>query len=121
MLTESELQYYNYIFQAYSGVGEVVELGPWLGLSTKLIIDSLNRNPNFRNKTLHVNEAWWQIFHESFIPDRTLIIMQDWQNHKSVPEVFWENTKTFTDSKEKHLDLIHEVVDAGIATFVYRN
>ncbi|MCH2190423.1 MAG: hypothetical protein MK188_05845 [Gammaproteobacteria bacterium] len=204
MLTKSEKQYYEYISQTYSGIGEVVELGPWLGASTKILLNGLAKNRSFDNKKLHVyddfvwrdswmekwlqgtdikppgnyesflpifeeihrqelsklnitkakiadydgnesleqiewigtpieimivdcgrqlhvNEAWWQIFNSSFIPDRTLIVMQDWQNHKAVPEIYWENTKIFTDSKEGRLDLIHEVHNAGIATFIYRN
>ncbi|MFN9693095.1 MAG: hypothetical protein ACK52U_12620 [Synechococcaceae cyanobacterium] len=71
-------------------------------------------------RSLAVNEGWWNIFKDSFIPGKTLIIMQDWQNHKRVPEVFWENTKIFTDSKEGELDLVHEIRDGAIATFLYR-
>ena len=203
MLTDSEKKYYCYIGAYYSGWGEIVELGPWLGLSTFYVCSSLLKNTHFINRKLHVfddftwrsswmdkwlvgtgivspgnhasfqqifesqlgdlmnniiverrkicdydgnehlptlewhggviemlvvdcgrslavNEAWWAIFSPSFVPDKTLIIMQDWQNHKRVPEVFWENTKIFTDSKGQQLDLIHEVKDAGIATFLFR-
>jgi hypothetical protein len=203
MLTESEKKYYCYIAAFYSGWGEIVELGPWLGLSTFYVASSLLANSHFNNRKLYVfddftwrtswmdkwlvgtniippgnhasfqqifesqlgdlmkdiivqrrkicdydgnenlptlewhggpievlvvdcgrslavNEAWWTIFSSSFVPDKTLIIMQDWQNHKRVPEVFWENTKIFTDSKGQQLDLIHEVKNAGIATFLYR-
>lgn len=203
MLTEAEKHYYGYIANFYSGAGAVVELGPWLGLSTFHIVSSLHKNPNFSNKPLYVyddftwrsswmdkwlantdiqplanhasfqrlfsrqlgaltndlvvrrqkicdydgnedlpclqwndgpiemlivdcgrflavNEAWWDVFVSSFIPNRTLIIMQDWQNHKQVPEFFWENTKIFTDSKMDQLEMIHEVNFAGIATFLYR-
>lgn len=204
MLTDSERRYYGYITGFYSGLGDVVELGPWLGLSTHYIISSLLKNPHFATRKLHViddftwraswmnkwlvgtsipaldnhasfqhlfesqlsdlldnlivtrqkicdydgnealpllewkggpiellivdcgrtlavNEAWWQVFASSFIPNRTLIVMQDWQNHKRVPEIFWENTKIFTDSKEQQLELVHEVKNAGIATFLYRD
>jgi hypothetical protein len=203
MLTESEKKYYCYIAAFYSGWGEIVELGPWLGLSTFYVASSLLANSHFNNRKLYVfddftwraswmnkwlvgtdilapgnhasfqqifesqlgdlmkdiivqrrkicdydgnedlptlewhggpievlvvdcgrslavNEAWWTIFSSSFVPNKTLIIMQDWQNHKRVPELFWENTKIFTDSKGQQLDLIHEVKNAGIATFLFR-
>lgn len=68
----------------------------------------------------HINEAWYRVLSPLFIPDRTLIIMQDWQNHKRVPEVHRENTNLFPDRKGKALDLIHEVNHAGITTFQYR-
>lgn len=71
-------------------------------------------------RTLEVNEAWYSACESSFIPDRTLIVMQDWQQHKSVPEKPWENTKIFTDRKYDALEMIHEVRHAAIATFVYR-
>jgi len=203
MLTTSEKQYYLYITQFYQGVGSVVELGPWLGLSTHYIVEGLRKNPHFSNRkmsvfddfvwraswmqkwlegtaisapanyesfqplftqqtqaiaeyvdvkrkkitdydgnqalpkiawpqtekieliiidcgrSLAVNEGWWDIFSPSFIAHKTLIVMQDWQNHKCVPEVFWENTKIFTDSKQSQIELIHEVSDAGIATFLF--
>lgn len=71
-------------------------------------------------RSLAVNDAWWTIYSSRFVPDKTLIIMQDWQNHKRVSEVYLENTKIFTHSKGQQLDLIHEVKNAGIATFLYR-
>lgn len=203
MLTEAEKQYYLYISSFFSGAGAVVELGPWLGLSTHYIVKGLLENrffagrhmyvyddftwrsswmdkwversdlPKIENhgsfmdlflrlsadireyirverrrisdydgnekvqeltwengpvemlivdcgRSLSVNESWYEIFQLHFIKNRSLIIMQDWQNHKRVPEAFWENTKIFTDSKGIALDLIHEVPNAGIATFLYR-
>lgn len=203
MLTTAEKAYYVHICKFYSNVGEVVELGSWLGLSTHYLLEGLAKNPHFGGRRLHVyddfiwrsgwmdkwlegtgiappahhasflpifekllaphrqklnvtqgklcdydgneglpairwqggpielmivdcgrslvvNEAWWNAFLHGFIPNRTLIVMQDWQNFKRVPELFWENTKIFTDSKGDQLDLIHEVRNAGIATFIYR-
>ena len=204
MLTFAEKQYYLYIGKFYSGRGEIVEIGSWLGSSTFYIVDGLLSNPYFRGRkvnvyddftwrsswmdkwmndsnlqlpsnhesfetlfhyftkdinpyinvsrrklceydgnalvddfewsglpielcfidcgrTLEVNEAWYKKLSPYFISDRTLIVMQDWQNYKRVPEIFWENTKIFTDSKGSALDLVHEVRNSGIATFLYRN
>jgi hypothetical protein len=71
-------------------------------------------------RSLERNLAWWEVLSPHFLADRTLVVMQDWQNHKAVPEVFWENTKLFTDRLADALDLIHEVRDSGTATFVFR-
>lgn len=38
MISEEECRYYCYIGKFYSGKGEVVELGPWLGRSTFYIL-----------------------------------------------------------------------------------
>ena len=203
MLPDAEKRYYGYITSFYSGLGAVVELGPWFGLSTHYLVKGLLQNPNAKGRKMHVyddftwrsawmnkwlagteipapenhasfqelffeqvsdildhiivarrklsdydgnetlptiewtgdpieliivdcgrtlavNEAWWAIFSGSFIKNRTIIVMEDWQTCKSVPERFWENTKLFTDSKLPQLDLIHELRAAGIATFLYR-
>lgn len=206
MLTPSERSYYGYVTQFYNGSGAIVELGPWLGLSTTLVVGGLEQNPHFRDDTdakihvfdnfvwvsewmnpflrdselttpadgdsfehlfdrvtqpvadrvaakrraivsdldhpeievlawdggpiqmiivdcgrwLDVNNGWWSLLSPHFIQDETLIVMQDWQQYKTVPQPFWEQTKIFTDSKLGALDLVHELRDAGLATFVYR-
>ncbi len=96
----------------YDG-NESLPLIEWNGGPIELIVVDCGR-------TLSVNEGWWNVFNSSFVKDKTLIIMQDWQNHKWVPELFWENTKIFTDSKLNEIESIHEVRNAGIATFLYR-
>ena len=54
MLTPAERQYYPYVSRFYSGAGEVVELGPWLGLSTFCLLRGLCANPFFGGRKLHV-------------------------------------------------------------------
>lgn len=201
MITDEERRYYAYLPRFYSGKGEVVELGPWLGCSTSFIVSGLRGNPRFAGRKLHVfddfvwrsrwmnhfvrpeerlenhgdfrplfekyaadlsdslevqkrriltydgnaeipqlawnggpiemmfvdcgrlfhtNEAWYRIFSPSFIPDVTLIAMQDWRLQFEVP-VYWENqTKNFTDSKGPALELVHELKNGTTATFLYR-
>ena len=54
MITLAECKYYSYIGRFYSGKGEVVELGSWVGRSTFYILQGLIPNPNFTGKKLHV-------------------------------------------------------------------
>lgn len=54
MISDEEAQYYEWIGQTYLGRGEVIELGPWLGKSTRHIIRGLRSNPKFSDKQLHV-------------------------------------------------------------------
>jgi len=205
MLTLDEMRYYHYITRFYTGVGAVVEIGPWIGSSTYNIVDGLLNNPAFTDekrlyvyddfiwrsswmdkwligtdiqepgnydsflplfhrmtakfaehiearamklqdsrgnnsvpwfawehglvelcfidcgRALEMNETWYKELRPYFIPDRTIIVMQDWQNFKNVPESFSENTKIFTDSKGSQLDQIHELRNSGTATFIYRD
>ena len=201
MISRETCQYYSYIGQFYSGKGEVVELGPWLGRSTFYILQGLISNPNFSDKKLHVyddfvwrtfymddkvseeerldnfqdfmhmfekytvafkdhikaekrkvttypenedvpqlvwsgdpvefiyvdcgrtyevNEAWYKIFSGSFIPDTTLIIMEDWRTYRDVPVKWYNQTVQFTESRGSALELIHELKGGGVATFLFR-
>jgi hypothetical protein len=54
MITNEEIQYYKYLGKFYTGAGEVIELGPWLGKSTLHIVKGLLENPNFAGRKLHV-------------------------------------------------------------------
>ncbi len=201
MITTEESQYYTYVGRFFSGMGEAVELGPWLGRSTHYILDGLKPNSHFAGRRLHVfddfiwrpswmneyvseperlgnhqdfrplfdkytadiasdlhvervkitdydgneslpvltwpdkpieilyvdcgrtvaaNEGWYAVLQKCFVPNRTLIVMQDWRMHREIPSKFFNQTKQFTDSKGAQLDLIHEVNDGGVATFLYR-
>lgn len=214
MISEEEKKYYKWFGQLYTGGGEIVELGPWLGCSTFYILEGLRQNVHFKGKKLHVyddfvwrsgwmdqsylgndgpqdhedfkylfdkftesmkdfivvnrrrlstgeleedwgeianpydkiidipplrwqnnpietlfvdvgrtidvNEAWWRVFFPYFIPNKTLIIMQDWQTHKELPVKWYNQTKTFTDGKHQWLEIIHELSHGGIATFLFK-
>jgi hypothetical protein len=200
MITDEEAQYYNYISDFYTGQGNVIELGPWLGKSTYYIAKALLRNPNYEGRTLKVyddfvwrpdwmndyvpederlkggedfqflfekytsdvsshvdvkkrkfvtydgndnveqlkwdgdpieimyidcgrtieaNEAWYSIFSNSFIPGKTLLIMQDWRLHRQLPVQWYNQTKIFTDSKMAQLEMIHELLHGDIAPFIW--
>jgi hypothetical protein len=206
MITEEEKRYYVYLGAFYSGAGHVLELGPWLGLSTFYILQGLKQGTNAEKLQLHIvddftwrsewmdpyvdrfglapslkpkhhesflplfehfsapiidrlvihtqristsaenahlpemswkegpieicyvdcgrtidaNEGWYRVLRPWFIPGRTLIVMQDWQLHKEIPIKWYNQIKQFTDSKGDDLDLIHELCDGGVATFMYR-
>lgn len=71
-------------------------------------------------RTCEQNDAWWSILRDSFIPNRTLVILQDWQTHKEVPVKWYNQMKQFTDSKSTDLELVHELRFGTAATFLYR-
>lgn len=201
MLSDEECQYYSYIGRFFSGHGEVVELGPWLGRSTLFIVEGLKDNPNFKGKKLHVfddfiwrsawmerryrypdcpanhasfmhlferftepvrdrlevkrtrfidydgnedvpllawhrrpielcyvdcgrtfsaNEAWFSRLSPFFIPNCTLIVLQDWGTYKEIPRKWFNQIKQFVESKGERLELVHELAQGSIATFLYR-
>ena len=46
--------------------------------------------------------------------------MQDWQASKTVPQQTWVSIGQFTDNHSTSLELIHELRDDGVATFLFR-
>jgi hypothetical protein len=200
MITGEEVCYYNYIPNFYTGWGEIIELGPWLGHSTMHLAKTFSKNPSFSGKKIHVfddfvwrskwmnglyhgsdqpnnyedfrfiferfvaevkdhleihqgkfvnydgneklpminwedkpiemiivdcgrtieaNSAWFNIFSKNFVANKTIIVMQDWRLHRERPRKFFNQTLYFTN-RYPHLELLHEVGDGGIATFIYR-
>jgi len=69
---------------------------------------------------IEVNDGWYKVFVNHFIPNRTLIVMQDWGMCRRVPAEWSQQTKTFTDSKGSSLELVHELAEGTIATFLFR-
>ncbi len=201
MITEEEARYFYYLAGFHSGLGEVVELGPWLGRSTSFIGHGLRANPRFSGqhlwvfddfiwrpewmnrhhpeaeqpdrhasfrhlfefhtaefkdilrvdqrrftdydgneqvplfqwrgapvellfvdcgRTLAANDAWYDALLPFFIPGRTLIVLQDWGTHKEVPRRSYNQIGEFVRRKGRTLDLVHELRDGSIATFLFR-
>lgn len=85
----------------------------WCGEQIELMVVDCGR-------TIHANEAWFDLFSPYFIPDRTLVVMQDWRLHRERPRKPYNQTWHFVAS-HPCLELVHEVIDGGIATFLYRN
>jgi hypothetical protein len=70
-------------------------------------------------RTIKANQGWYDIFSGSFIPDKTLIVMQDWRVHRERPRLAFNQTLEFTLMNPR-MELVHEISDGGIATFLYR-
>jgi hypothetical protein len=62
MLAEEERQYYEYVGRFYEGRGAVLELGAWLGCSTRHLVHGLRANPPFAGRRVHVFDAF--VWHE---------------------------------------------------------
>jgi hypothetical protein len=56
MITDEEARYYQYIGAQFTGAGDAVELGPWLGRSTQFIVEGLSRSAAFAGRKLHVSD-----------------------------------------------------------------
>jgi hypothetical protein len=84
----------------------------WCGKAIELLVVDCGR-------TVKANQAWFDLLSPFFIPNRTLIVMQDWRLHRERPRKPYNQTWHFTESNPR-LELVHEIVDGGIATFLFR-
>jgi hypothetical protein len=84
----------------------------WCGKPVELLVADCGR-------TVKANQSWYDVFSPSFIPDRTLVVMQDWRLHRERPRKAYNQTQLFTAMLPK-LELVHETSDGGIGTFLYR-
>jgi hypothetical protein len=71
MISDEEAQYYDYIGTLYEGSGEAIELGSWLGKSTRHIPRGLRKNPNSASKKLHVFDdfIWRTSWMDQHVPE----------------------------------------------------
>lgn len=94
MVTPEERQYYDYLSSFYSGVGEVVELGPWLGLSTLAIVHGLIRNPFFAGRKLHVFDdfVWRSSWMDKWLDGTDSAILRP-PNHGDFLSLFERHTR----------------------------
>jgi len=70
-------------------------------------------------RTITANDAWYKYLRRAFIPGRTLLMMQDWRTHRERPRKWFNQTLLFTESKGNELELLHEVRDGGLASFLF--
>ena len=76
MLSIQERQYiHNYAQNQYSGLGEIVDLGCWLGGSSVALVTGLQENPNLelRQKIIHAYDLFvWESWMDPFVVDTPL-------------------------------------------------
>ncbi|ABQ27328.1 hypothetical protein [Geotalea uraniireducens] len=95
----------------YDG-NEAIPLLTWNGSPIEILYVDCGR-------TFDANQAWYEQFCHSFIPGKTLIILQDWGRHREVPVQWFNQIKQFIDSKAEELQLVHELRYGDIATFLF--
>jgi hypothetical protein len=98
MVTLEERQYYDYLGSFYSGRGEVVELGPWLGLSTLAIWGGLHSNPHFARRKLHVFDdfVWRSSWMDKWLTEKHPVPQRP-RHHDSFLPLFDHYTQAIRD------------------------
>jgi hypothetical protein len=61
MLDEDTMRYYSWLGSGYTGAGEVVELGCWMGRATICLAETLSKNPHFAGRAIQVFDSFrWE-------------------------------------------------------------
>jgi hypothetical protein len=58
MIIDEEARYYEYLGTLYEGRGAAIELGPWLGKSTRHIVRGLRKTPRFKRLYVFDDFIW---------------------------------------------------------------
>ena len=71
MISDEEKRYLHWIGKNWQGLGEIVEVGCWLGGSTTHLLMGLKENPAFNNKKLWVYDNFvWEDFYDKDLAKR---------------------------------------------------
>jgi hypothetical protein len=107
----NDLDVHQSRFAVYDGNDAVLPL-QWVKGDIEIIFVDCGR-------TIEANDGWYKSLSPHFIPGVTLVVLQDWRLHRELPRKWYNQIDIFTESKGDQLELIHEVNDGGIATFLY--
>lgn len=121
MISEEEKKYYTWLGQFYTGEGDIVELGPWLGCSTFYILEGLRQTPHFKGKKLHVYDDFvWRSgwMDQSYLGNDG---PQDHEDFKYLFDKFTESVKDFIVVNRRRLSTGELEEDYGNVINPYDN
>ena len=67
MITDEEARYYEYLGTLYEGRGAAIELGPWLGKSTRHIVRGLRKTPRFKRLYVFDDFIWRSSWMDQYV------------------------------------------------------
>jgi hypothetical protein len=107
MLSKEDAQYISYISQKIPANSHVLELGPWLGMSTNLVLRNANK---IASMTIVDDFIWRSIWMQRYLPSSNLLNGESFLNlfceiNKSViDELSLQEAKIQEFSDNQHLD-----------------
>jgi hypothetical protein len=102
MLCPETMGYYKWLARTFSGVGDIVELGCWMGCSTCCLAEGLLQNPDARSRKIHVFDSFvWLDWMKNFTEDQR-ILTTDLTDGSSFFDYFWMHCEPYHDLLEVH-------------------
>ena len=109
MTTEQELAYLeSYASEIYSGDGEIVDLGCWLGATTVSLAKGLSRNPKSisSSRRIHAFDTFkWEAWMDGFVADPEISLQQE----ESFLPVFEKRVEPWSQFIEVHAGDLCEI------------
>jgi hypothetical protein len=108
MIDLETMKYYKWLGKNLSGIGDIVELGSWMGRSTCSIGEGLHSNRSFINRKLHVFDSFvWDTWMIKFM-DRKLQNSYGLKVGESFLRIFLLNVSPFIRFIEPHVCVIFQ-------------
>jgi hypothetical protein len=102
MLCLETMGYYKWLARTFSGVGDIVELGCWMGCSTCCLAEGLLRNLDARSRKIHVFDSFvWLDWMKNFTEDQR-ILTAGLTDGSSFFDYFWGHCEPYHDLLEVH-------------------
>jgi hypothetical protein len=102
MLSPETMAYYKWLARTFSGIGDFVELGCWMGCSTCCLAEGLLQNPDARSRKIHVFDSFvWLDWMKNFTEDQR-ILRAALTDGSSFVDYFWLYCKPYHGLLEVH-------------------
>ena len=102
MLCPETMGYYKWLARTFSGVGDIVELGCWMGCSTCCLAEGLRQNPDACSRKIHVFDSFvWLDWMKNFTEDQH-VLTTDLRDGSSFFDYFWMQCEPYQDLLEVH-------------------
>jgi hypothetical protein len=102
MLCPETMGYYKWLARTFRGIGDIVELGCWMGCSTCCLAEGLLQNPDGRSRKIHVFDSFvWLGWMQNFTEDER-ILKAALRDGSSFFDYFWMHCEPYRDLLEVH-------------------
>jgi hypothetical protein len=102
MLYPETMGYYKWLTRTYSAVGDIVELGCWMGCCTCCLAEGLLQNPSGLCRKIHVFDSFvWLDWMKNFTEDERILTAELGEG-SSFLDYFWINCESYRDLLNVH-------------------
>jgi len=111
MLCPETMGYYKWLARTFRGIGDIVELGCWMGCSTCCLAEGLLQNPDGRFRKIHVFDSFvWRDWMRNYTEDNQ-ILTAGLTDGSSFLDYFWMHCAPYRNLLEVHRSALNTDCD----------